>query len=346
VPAGTIGGGLQTISCPTANACQAVGLAEFSGSVFAPIVDGWNGSAWAVETIPNPDNSNLSGVDCSAAKTCTAVGDVASGGDLLTLALRWNGTTWTVQSTPNPPGGVRNFLISVSCASATSCMSVGFDTDSSGNSATLAESWNGSTWKVLTTPNPTGSTTAQLNTVSCTSATACMATGSDNGSTFAEQWNGTKWTMLTTPTPSGGRDAFLGGVSCTAASACTAVGSYVTSADKQVPLAERWNGTSWTPQTAAVPSGSSSELASVSCTTTVHTMACTAVGMHIVNHVESPLAEQWNGTNWQVKTTQIPSGSQQTVLTGVSCSSDIACVSIGFWTDSTGFQGPVGELYS
>ena len=73
----------------------------------------------------------------------------------------------------------------------------------------------------------------------------------------AEQWDGTSWTVKNTPIPSGGRNGFLGGVSCTAANACTAVGDFVNASNKVVPLAERWNGTNWIPQTVPAPAGAS-----------------------------------------------------------------------------------------
>ena len=44
---------------------------------------------------------------------------------------------------------------------------------------TLAEVWDGSTWTVQSTPNPTGATSGSLYGVSCTSATACTAVGTD-----------------------------------------------------------------------------------------------------------------------------------------------------------------------
>ncbi|MEA2314573.1 MAG: hypothetical protein QOI03_1265, partial [Solirubrobacteraceae bacterium] len=47
--------------------------------------------------------SVLSGVSCTTASACTAVGYyVNSAGTRLTLAERWNGTSWATQTTPNP----------------------------------------------------------------------------------------------------------------------------------------------------------------------------------------------------------------------------------------------------
>jgi hypothetical protein len=224
-------------------------------------------------------------------------------------------------------------------------MAVGFDTDSSGNSFLLAERWNGTSWALLNTPNPSGSTTAQFDGVSCLSATDCEAVAGDNSATWAEVWNGSTWTVQATPTPSGGSRPSLSAVSCTSASACTAVGGYSNGA-KDVPLAEIWNGTSWIPEAPAVPSGSVSGLQGVSCNATAFNIACSAVGDHFSGGVTSAFAEQWNGTQWQIKPIQQANGFTRSNLSGVSCTSETACLSVGFWEDNTGFDAPFGQLYS
>jgi len=275
---------------------------------------------------------------------CTAVGDVAKGGSLKTLAERWNGTSWTVQSTPNPAGAVHSFLISVSCPSTKACIAVGFFTDGSGHQFPFAEHWNGTKWTLKTTPHPSGSTSGQLNTVSCTSSTACEAVGSDNTQTWAEKWNGTSWTIQSTPTPAGGRSPHLAGVSCTAANACTAVGDFVNGSSKIVPLAERWNGTKWTVQSAAVPSGGVSELSSVSCSAGPR---CVAVGFVTKSGVTLPVGEFWNGITWKVEPAQSPDPNvTRSTMSSVSCGTSLSCIGVGFFDTSGGVEAPVGEQFS
>lgn len=349
IPTGAIASNLQTVSCPTVNFCIAVGGDEQTGSVFDAVVETWTPkNGWVVGTTPNASNTNLNGVSCTGAKACTAVGSVASSGSTsVTLAQRWNGTSWTVQTTPTPAGAVRAFLISVSCPTATSCTAVGFWTDSGGNQTPFAEQWNGSTWSLHTTPVPSGAMIPQLNSVSCTSSTACEAVGSDNTGAWAENWNGSTWTIQNTPTPGGGRNPFLGGVSCTAANACTAVGDFVNSTPKQVPLAERWNGTSWSVQNAAIPSGSISGFSSVSCSTTQFNIGCNAVGFVTKNGIGLPMAENWNGSTWAVKPVPAPDPNvTRSTMSSVSCSSLITCMGVGFYDTSGGVEAPVGELYS
>ena len=67
-------------------------------------------------------------------------------------------------------------LNSVSCTSATNCVAVGDYMDQADTSdTTLAEQWNGTSWTVLTTPSPV--TFSALVSVSCPSATHCVAVG-------------------------------------------------------------------------------------------------------------------------------------------------------------------------
>ena len=96
----------------------------------------------------------------------------------------------------------------VSCTSGTACTAVGHYTNSAGVQVTLAEIWNGSSWAIQSTPNPSGAKNPVLNAVSCTSSTACTAVGSytnsaGTDSTLAERRNGTSWTIQSTPAPTG-----------------------------------------------------------------------------------------------------------------------------------------------
>src|SRR5215469_7967942 len=153
---------------------------------------------------------------------------------------------WSITPSTNPqvPTGQ---LFWVSCPAANSCMAVGTYVKTSGEGVNLAEQWNGTSWRILPTPNPSGVALSGLLGVACTSTSACTAVGSSLTTAgvpraVAERWNGTRWTIQATPNPPQGGGG-LNGVSCTSASACTAVG-----ASNAGTLAERWNGTRWTIQ--------------------------------------------------------------------------------------------------
>ena len=136
---------------------------------------------------PPTPRDGLSGVSCSSASACTAVGDYASNAEAPeeTLAERWNGTQWSLQPTPNP--GPNNELSDISCSSASACTAVG-EQFAQGEAGTLAERWNGTQWSTQTTPN---SGRSGLEGVSCPSASACTAVGlggSSSDETLTERW--------------------------------------------------------------------------------------------------------------------------------------------------------------
>ena len=216
-----------------ASACTAVGdYGNAAGRVLA-VAERWNGKAWRIQAIPRPAKvTQLFGVSCPAARACTAVGYQNTGtGDAQPLAEAWNGTKWHIQAVPLPrkaPGGA---LSAVSCTAPSACTATGTNFSTTG--PTLAERWNGTNWRVQPTPNPPNFTTSReevaLNGVSCTSATACTASGQyapgGKAAYFIEAWNGRSWRLVTAPLPAGFAQGALNGMSC-APARCAAVGAW------------------------------------------------------------------------------------------------------------------------
>lgn len=154
-------------------ACAAVGHASPFGHSVDPLAEAWDGASWTIQpTVGVGQASVLSGVWCANVSTCVAVGS----GDASTLAERREGTSWAFEPTPDPAGARFPTLAGVSCPSAAACEAVGSYADEGGAGSTLAESRNGGSWAIQSTPSPTEH--ASLSGVSCTSATACTAVGS------------------------------------------------------------------------------------------------------------------------------------------------------------------------
>jgi len=354
-PAGAIGSELSGASCTATKTCTAVGSYYIDTSgVVVTLAEAWNGSSWKVQATPRPagaTTSELSGVSCADTDSCTAVGYDGGTSELVTLAEAWNGTSWQIQATPNPPGAKGSQLFGVSCATSDECTAVGYDTNSSGETVTLAEAWNGSSWTIRSTPNPAGAATSHLYGVWCATADACTAVGYETNTsgetvTLAEAWNGSSWTIQATPNPAGAaRGSGLFGVSCHGADACTAVGYDTNSSDVVATLVESWNGTSWTIRPSPNPTGSSeSELSGVSC---VAAGACTAVGFNTNSSGRLvTLAEVLNGSSWSVQTTPNPNDAPVSELSGVSCTSADACTAAGFHTKSSGTGATLAEAES
>jgi hypothetical protein len=285
-PAGTEESYLQGVSCTSSEACTATGGYYNSEGKLLSLAERWNGTEWKIQTTPSPTgalSTVLHVVSCKSSTECTAVGRYEDSEDVfLALAERWNGTEWKVQTVPNPTGTKESLFKGVSCTSSTFCSADGWYVNSSDDTVTLAESWNGTEWKVQTTPNEAGATASKLSGVSCTSSTACEANGwyvNSEGFEFAlaESWNGTEWKLQTVPNPSGAIDSIIDNISCFSSTDCVASGVYENSSDTDVTLAEHWNGTEWKVQTTPNPAGAVfSELEGVSCSAAA---TCTASGV-------------------------------------------------------------------
>ncbi len=285
-PAGAIDTVLSYVQCATGSTCMAVGEYE-TGGYEQPLIEFWNGSVWTIEPASLPTGASggwLYGVSCPSTATCTAVGTyyTSAGGpfEQSALAESWDGSSWSLQPTPAPASTTSSSLNAVWCFSKTSCNAVGSNATDSGEE-TLAESWNGTSWSIQTTPNPSGSTHSSLANLSCdpgsSNGAPCKAVGSSEDETLIESWDGTKWGLDETPVISNADgDSFsiensLNDVSCTSSKACTAVGSYLdNSIGAWLALAERWNGTSWTvqptPDPPVVEADSTTDVAGTSAT--------------------------------------------------------------------------------
>jgi hypothetical protein len=227
---------------------------------------------------------------------------------------------WTVPPTPNFAGAASTNLSAVDCTSANSCMAVGQATFNApgGTAATVAEHWNGTSWQIVTTPNPPGSTFNSLNGVSCPRPNVCFAVGSSDSRPLIELWDGTSWSIQSS---AGVQE--LDAVSCSGLLACTAVGKNPATAGPA--LVERWDGSGWHIQSTPSPPGSqSSSLAGVSCPLK---RTCTAVG----GASGAPLVERWFGRidAWGLEAAPKPAGAESASFNAVSCPDAPVCFAVG-----------------
>jgi hypothetical protein len=175
-------------------------------------------------------------------------------------------------------------------------MAVGneFDPANGQSLGTLAERWDGRTWRIVPTfkPAPSG-LNAAFNGVACTSASACTAVGNQTPArTLAERWNGRTWQVQATPNTAGAQNIFLASVACPARTVCTAFGLDLTVPGVPVSLAERWSGGRWRIQPTPVLNAYDIGFPAVACPTP---SACYAVASYTNNGPSLTLAEQWNG---------------------------------------------------
>jgi RHS repeat-associated protein len=184
---------LLSVSCGASTSCVAVGQ-YFDGTIIHPFAATWSGSGWSNASAANAQSDNaLLGVSCTSSTFCMSVGyygNNSTGSWILTEI--WNGSTWTVEPGYNEGGNDGNGntaylddLNNVSCTSATSCTAGGLwfptngcttDCTANNNQETLIESWDGTSWSIMTSPNESSGANIS-GAVSCTTSTSCVAVG-------------------------------------------------------------------------------------------------------------------------------------------------------------------------
>ena len=348
---------LQGVSCSAPDACTAAGVfVNAASGVSATLAERWNGTTWTIQATPNPagaSGSELGAVSCTSARACTAAGAAVTNNATRApapLAERWNGTAWTIQATPNPAGAAGSGISGVSCPSASACSAAGGYINAPGTPLPLAESWNGTGWRLQGLPEPFGAKISSLNGVSCRPHSACTAVGNYNTARgtaiLAEGRTGTRWRIQPTPVPAVSNSSYLQAVACPAASVCIAVGYYYPHpTGVSYTLAEVRHGPAWSIQATPSPAGARhSWLFGVSCTSP---SACVAVGAYD-NHAgtQLALAERWNGKTWTIIAPATPPGATASSLSGLSCPSPRYCVAVGSDTASTGQTQPLAEAWN
>ncbi len=452
IPSGATSSELVAVGCSSTASCVGVGSAVIGGGKTA-IVERWASPTWSLETVPLPEgatSSQLDGVDCIWSNFCVAVGRYTSGGSIKSLAMLWNGTSWSLQTLTTPEGAVESTLLDVSCTKSPSrCTAVGGWKNGAGEQFTLAYRFNGSSWALQSTPNPSGNIAGVFQEVSCATETSCTAAGSwvggsgESNQTLAAEWDGSSWSLQGTPNPAGATFSAFFGVSCRSTS-CIGIGwstdasgvdstlgeksepsglppvvttnsasslastkatlngtvnpsgsetayqfeygtttSYgskaptspesIGSGSSPVEVSEKIEGLapdttyhfrlvatngkgttegedqtfttpSWEVLSTPNPSGASdSNLYDVSCEPSAS--VCTSVGKSTASGADSPVAQRWNGTSWSEQSPAKKSGATHTRLLGVDCPSETRCIAVGNHQSSEG-SGTLAELWN
>jgi hypothetical protein len=268
-------------------------------------------------------------------------------------------------------------LDSVSCPSAGHCIAVGQYQGPAGGSVIvnqpgLIETLDGTTWTASAAPLPSDASTTEpavdLNSVSCSSATACVAVGEYDGNgldPYVATLSGSTWTWQPASVPADPSDPGLriGGdllaVSC-ASDGCIAVGD-ATSPDENDALIEAAGATGWTGIEAPLPSNADPEevsnpqvldkLYAVSCTTGP---SCTAVGEYTTGTgptlMTVGVGDTLSGGVWTPS--QLPPTADPGFDSAVSCASSISCVGTGDYstnvpqiqTETSGVWNPADDI--
>lgn len=349
IPSGAKTSAFTGISCDVKLAnCQTSG--EYTSKSGTPTLFGdrlVSEKIWQSQSLEVPkgvEASSLNGISCLSWQVCMAVGQEVSNG--LTKPLmesKIGESTWSTTSppavltiTPNIAGSA------IACAPNGECLAASNYISATGGSVAEAHTWSGSTWTQHSPSVPKGAKITSALGAGCRSSdlTACEVVGRYTNSTgrelpLAEGWNGKTWTVQEPVSPKEGQTAGFTAVGCEVKlGLCEAAGSYTNASGAKVPLAEQWNGSTWTLQEPPTPKeGKAVGLFSVSCTTAGETLYCEAVG-HYVNGTgtEVVLALQLKGSEWTVQKTPKILLAEASSLKGVVCVTNSNCTAVGSYT--------------
>ncbi len=203
---------LIAVSCVSASWCAAVGeygnfLGGSAAVSFTFLV--WDGSTWEISAEPLVAGTveRPTGISCTSATSCVAVGRGQTGPRGTGLLWRWDGSSWTRDTMPDV-GLPDSMLRGVSCLAPTWCSAVGIRYDGTVPGRTLNVVWDGTAWTVVPTPNLDDQYN-YLKGISCATTTSCTAVGDhfgrifDDGSSGAENlimfWDGVAWSVVPNP---------------------------------------------------------------------------------------------------------------------------------------------------
>lgn len=311
---------LKDTSCITTSFCMAGGYSLNTVDVFYLAKQG---TKWSLGWDGVPVLGYINSVSCLSMSFCmTSGGNTYSWGAPSTTLVEYinPGTgNSNVSPTPNPTYG--GFLTGVSCTASSFCMAFGYDSAMD----SLAESWNGSSWKVVTVTQA-GAGYWGYDGIACVNVSFCMEGNSDY------MWNGSSWVS----TPSSGpanNYAWTPSISCVSVKFCTEVGI-----DYQSPMSNpngtsiySWNGSTSFPVSSPSPTGPDDALNGVSC---VKTNFCMAVGSELTG--TATLIEAFNGSTWTVMPSPTPKGGG--TLSSVSCAATNFCMATGSGTKDNPFM--------
>lgn len=360
---------LGPVTCPSSSACVAAGtFVDLRVLNKWPLVLTGLGKSWKATKPPLPANAittyqstAVTSLACPAASRCVAAGTYAgSAGAQDGLLLSGIGSTWKAIEAPLPanaipPGNQNVQLWSVACASVSSCVAVGSYTDSSAGQQALLLTGSGTSWKATEAPLPvnaaTGGPETTLASVTCSSASSCVAVGTYNDSSGGLEGllvtgSGTSWKATEAPLPAnaaaaGSQNASLafppgsGSVACSSATSCVAVGSYLDSSTVQHGLLVTGSGTSWKATEAPLPANAGQQtqagMVSVACPAQPPDLpsGCTALGSYA--SAGSILVLTESGTSWKPTAVATPADAAGPVswLGPLTCPSASTCVAAG-----------------
>lgn len=239
-------------------------------------------------------------------------------------------SSWAVTSSPNPLNITADR--GIAAVSQNDIWMVG-QANTSGEPGynTMAEHWDGKSWSIVPTPNP--SALQSLYGVAAAASNDVWAVGAQSADYYAqtliEHWNGQAWSVVSSPNVSSTGHSFLKAVATTSNNDAWAIGySQAGFRSPSQGLIEHWDGTSWS----IIPSPTITTPSELDGVTAISANDAWVVGHYGINLFnDAPLIEHWDGTSWSVVNSPTLQGLN-TQLLSVSAlnSKDIWAVGFAF----------------
>jgi hypothetical protein len=331
---------LQSGSNALSGQCCTAGSGwDLANGLGSPNGNNWIASALAWNIVPSPSSGYLNGVAAVTSTNVWAVGYYPTVSGTNTLIEHWNGTKWNVISSPNVAGSSSDILKGVAVVSASDVWAVGDYSYSGSNPQTLIEHWDGTSWHIVTSPNP-GPSEDILNGVAVVSANEIWAVGSYIVSGYGplqlliEHWDGTSWSAVSSPQPSSGAgNNTLFAVAALSATNVWAVGQYVDSSNVMQSVIEHYDGTSWSIVPTPNPGASGGE-DSLTGIVAISASNIWAVGTCVCSVLSSTLIEHYDGASWKVVSSPNAPNVSFNYLNGVAATSSSTIWAVGYYTNN------------
>jgi hypothetical protein len=165
VPGARLGGTgsyLSAVAATGPNDVWAIG-----GNGGGNLIEHFDGTSWSAVSSPQPQGAALTGITAISPTNVWAVGHQRNSGHL-TLVMHYDGSSWTVVPSPNPSTAYNadNELRSVAVFAPDNVWAVGMyqnEQTSIHQHRTLIEHWDGTSWSIVSSPQPGHS--SELNAV-------------------------------------------------------------------------------------------------------------------------------------------------------------------------------------
>ena len=310
----------------------------------------YDGTNWFASPSINPSatSNTLYSVTALSPTLAYAVGDYKDvNGRSHTLIEKWNGAVWSLAPSPGFTAGYDNFLFSISPVSATSIWAGGASYAPNGSltpSATFAQHWDGTSWKVVGGYDGNSGNFNEFNAILAVSPTEVWAAG-DFVNTNSQLVTLADHLCMSVPTvtgvvpligaATGGNQVAISGTDFLFATAvkfgATAATSFTISSDNQI--------------IATVPAGAAGTV-----DVTVTNAAGTSATSVADSYVYVPPAISWqqyslaasNGTTW----TPIDSSVLSLSFTPSVASNAILSGNADLWTSLAGVNQDIGLMVS